>query len=249
MSANSIIRLVPDPPGFGDVADEVDPAEFASDVPVQHTFSAYEDDALGLYVGVWDTGAMVESPGIYPCDEFMWLLEGECQIKNNATGELETVSAGMPFVIPKGYDCQWQQTGYLKKYFLISEHPNEPMPAAPAHAGVVIPTADAAMTEIEGGGPFSITSGAVPRHNVCYEDTLGRFSAGTWAAGAFESAPAPFPYHKLAYVQDGAITLIDESGERQAYSAGDAFFIPQGVACAATVTDTVRLFFAALKAD
>ena len=127
----SIIRLHPNPTGFGHSADELDATEFASAIPVQHSCSAFEDDVIGLYVGLWDTEAMVETGGPYACDEFMWLLEGECHIRNNKTGDIETATAGMPFVIPRGYDCQWHQPGYLRKFYVISEHPEEDMPAAP----------------------------------------------------------------------------------------------------------------------
>ncbi len=82
------------------------------------------------------------------------LSKGECQIRNNGTGEIEPVKAGTPFVIPKGYDCQWQQSGYLRKYYVISEHPEEEIPAAPAHEGIVIPKADAVMTDSRCGCAF-----------------------------------------------------------------------------------------------
>lgn len=249
ITIKSIIRLAPNPAGFGDTPDELDADDFVSGIPVQHTHSAYEDDALGLYVGLWDTESMVEAGGPYACDEFMWLLEGECQIKDNKTGATETVTAGTPFVIPKGYDCQWHQAGYLKKYFLISEHPDESVPAEPTRSGVVIPRADVTMTEAAVQSPFAVTSGSQPRHNICYEDTTGRFTAGTWEADAFDSALLPFPCYQLAYVQDGSITLRDADGNAHVFDTGDAFFVPQGVICAAAVTASVRVFFAALKAD
>jgi uncharacterized cupin superfamily protein len=115
MKKEGIIRLSTNPEGFGESPDELTPDMFASELPTQHSYEYYEDEELGLYIGVWDTDDMIEVAAPYACDEFMWLIEGECQIKNNRTGEIETVEAGTAFVIPKGYDCQWQQTGYLKK--------------------------------------------------------------------------------------------------------------------------------------
>ena len=218
----SIIRLSPDPEGFGETPDELDATDFSSDVPVQHTHSYYEDDEIGLYVGLWDTEAMVEAGGPYACDEFMWLLKGECQIRNNRTGEIETVKAGTPFVIPKGYDCQWHQPGYLRKFYVISEHPGERIPAVPAHEGIVIPKAS-------------------------YKDTTGRFFSGTWASEAFESRQRPFPYNEFAYVYEGSITLTDTKGAAQEFTAGDAFFIPEGVECEAAVASSVRLYITVIK--
>ena len=245
----SIIRLSRDPEGFGETLDELEAKDFSSDIPAQHSHSDYEDDDIGLYVGLWDTEAMVEVGGPYACDEFMWLIEGECQIKNNRTGEIETVKSGSPFIIPKGYDCQWQQAGYLRKFYVISEHPKEEIPAAPAHEGIVIPDADAVLTEATGATAFEVTSGAKPRQNICYQDATGRFFSGTWASEAFVSERRPFPYNEFAYVQDGSITLTDAEGSTQEFNTGDAFFIPEGVACSATVENSVRLYIAVIKSD
>lgn len=220
----SIIRLDPDPDGFGETPDELEAEDFISDVPLQHTHSSFENDDIGLYVGLWDTEAMVETGGPYACDEFMWVIEGECRIRNNRTGEIETVSAGTPFVIPKGYDCQWHQPGYLRKFYVISEHPEEEIPAVPAHEGIVIPNQD-----------------------VSYKDTTGRFYAGTWTSAAFASEQRPHPYNEFAYVQDGSITLTGTDGTAQAFNTGDAFFIPEGVVCSATVASSVRLYFTVIK--
>jgi len=245
----SIIRLYPNPEGFGDTPDELEAEDFSSEIPLQHSHSDYDDDEIGLYVGVWDTESMRETGGPYACDEFMWLIEGECNIRNNTTGEIETVKAGMPFVIPRGYDCQWQQPGYLRKFYVISEHPSEEIPAAPSHEGIVVPDVDAVLSEENEDAPFVISSGAKPRQNVCYKDTTGRFISGTWAADAFQSERRPFPYNEFAYVLDGSITMADAAGAVEEFNADDAFFIPQGVDCAATVSDSVRLIFAVVKSD
>jgi len=79
--------------------------------------------------------------------------------------------------------------------------------------------------------------------NVCYRDTTGRFFSGTWASGAFESAQRPFPYNEFAYVQDGSITLTGAEGAAQVFNTGDAFFIPEGVECDATVVSSVLLVY------
>jgi len=247
--AKAIIRLSPDPEGFGDIPDELDAADFTSDVPLQHSHSVYKDDEIGLFVGLWDTEAMTEAGGPYACDEFMWLIEGECQIRNNRTGEIASVGAGAPFVIPRSYDCQWQQSGYLRKFYVISEHPGEEIPAAPAHKGIVIPKADAILTCCAEDAPFLVTSGARPQQNVCYKDTTGRFLVGSWASAAFESRQRPFPYNEFAYVHDGSITLTDAEGADQVFNAGDAFFIPEGVECSAAVENNVRLFITVIKPD
>ena len=51
MLKQKIIRLSPIPQGFGDIRDELDPLQFASELPVQHTHVYYENESLGLYIG------------------------------------------------------------------------------------------------------------------------------------------------------------------------------------------------------
>ena len=77
MTEKRIVRLVADPEGFGQSADELSSDSFASDFPVQHTHDYYLDENLGLNIGVGDTTDMIEAPGPYACDKLMFLLEGE----------------------------------------------------------------------------------------------------------------------------------------------------------------------------
>lgn len=247
MSNKKIIRLSVTPKGFGQIPDELEPDMFASELPVQHSYEYYEDDDLGLYVGVWDTTDMIEAAGPYACDEFMWLLEGEATIKNNKTGAMEKVRAGEAFVIPKGYDCQWHQTGYLRKFFFIYENPNESIPEDPAYEGIIIPKANASVEPMASVEPFLIIGDTpVQQARACYTDNTGRFLSGTWECDPFSAESRPFPYHQFSYVQTGALALIDETGEEHTFKAGEAFFVAAGTVCSGRAAEKVRLFFAIL---
>ena len=215
MSAKKIVRLSASPAGFGQQQDPLEPQMFASDMPVQHTHLYYEDDESGLYIGVWDTTEMVEASGPYACDEFMWLLEGEVEIKNCKTGALEKVQAGEAFVIPKGYDCQWHQAGYLRKFFVIWEHPEEGMPQSPIVEGIVKFPA----------------SGVGENDRVCYQDSSARFTAGILQHDSLASEMCGMPYNQFVYVREGGVSLSDEEGVSHTFEAGDAFFVPQGTVC------------------
>lgn len=250
MTARKIIRLSAAPAGFGETADQLEAEVFESTLPVQHSHSYYEDEALGPYVGVWDTTDMIETAGPYACDEFMWLLEGEAVVKNNKTGEMEKAKAGQAFVIPKGYDCQWQQSGYLQKFYLISENPNEAIPPNPSFEGIIIPSAQALVQKLSCAEPFLISAAMpAPRQHICYKDNTGKFLAGIWESEPFESESRPFPYHGFACLQSGSLTLIDESGEKHNFKSGDALFLPEGVVCSARASEKIRLFFAVLKTE
>ena len=248
MSAKKIISLSAAPKGFGRNPDELTADMFVSELPVQHSHEYYADEELGLYVGVWDTTDMTETAGPYACDEFMYLIEGEAVIKNCKTGVKEKAKAGEAFLIPRGYDCQWHQTGYLRKYYLISENPNEPVPEKPTVEGIIIPGSDDPMEPLTKAEPFLVTSaGHNQRQHVCYRDGTGKFASGTWESEPFQSEPAAFPYHGFACVQAGSLTLTDESGDQHSFAASDAFFIPQGVVCRAEASEFTRLFFSILS--
>ncbi len=256
MSEKQIIRLSRTPEGFGNTADELTAEMFESELPIQHSHSYFEDDELGLYIGVWDTTDMVEVAGPYGCDEFMIVLEGQAAIKNTSTGEVETVAAGEGFVIAKGYECQWQQQGYLRKFYVISEHPQEPIPEQPAANGIIkmqaqqaSPDNRAEKLEVElTGDSFELkTPTKVNKGQHLYQDNLGRFVAGIWQSDAFETKLQPFPRHEFIYVQSGQLTCIDEHQQAHIFNAGDAFFIPKGTVCQWQVKDNVRTYYTIIQ--
>jgi uncharacterized cupin superfamily protein len=248
MTTKKIISLSSAPEGFGQDRDTLDSEDFVSALPIQHTHTYYHDEELGLEVGVWDTTDMIETAGPYPCDEFMLLLEGEAVIRNCNSGELEKAKAGEAFVIPKGYDCQWQQSGYLRKYFLISENPDESIPEKPVVEGIIIPGANTRMKSLSSSGPF-LKSNHYPnqQQHICYENNTRSFLAGTWESALFESSPGVFPYNVFACVMAGSLILIDEDKKEHHFEPGDAMFIPQGVLCGARVSNKTKLSFAIVK--
>jgi len=249
MSAKTIIRLDKNPPGFGQQPDELEPEMFTSELPAQHTHSVYEDDELGIYIGLWDTCDMTEAPGPYTCDEFMWLLEGQAEIRNSKTGQAQTAKAGEAFIIPRGYDCQWHQSGYLRKFYVISEHPEEGIPAMPAVEGIVKPALSATKT-----GQASLHSAmlnidkSIQKEDICYLDNCGRFYAGTWESEPFYAGRQIMPHNEFVYVQQGTLILEDEAGKTHHFCPSDAFFIPQGTVCRWQASENIRLFYALIKA-
>ena len=113
-----IIRLSANPDGFGRVADPLDEQAFLSEVPTQHTHYFWEDDDTGLYVGVWDTTSMIETAGPYPCDEFMWLLEGSLSL-HDENDELHHFKAGDAFFLEQGTVCRWSTAEHVSTAYAI----------------------------------------------------------------------------------------------------------------------------------
>ena len=106
MNTKRIIRLEPHgPTDSGMPKMRLSPGDFQSELPVQHKHIYYEDDALGLEVGVWDTTSMQEVFGPYPGDEFMWVLEGKViMVRRDPRGDSD--QSGSNFLHPKRHTHQ-----------------------------------------------------------------------------------------------------------------------------------------------
>ncbi|MGI9387563.1 MAG: cupin domain-containing protein, partial [Methyloligellaceae bacterium] len=139
-SKPKFIRLEPNGPNGAGLAewDPIDPAGLESGTPVQRGHIYHEDETHGYLAGVWDCTPMSEKFGPYTVHEFMFLLEGSV-IMVAADGSETTVRAGESFIIPKGLPCQWKQTEYVRKYFMIFEDPDAQPGGDVASQGVIVP--------------------------------------------------------------------------------------------------------------
>ncbi|PCI58917.1 MAG: hypothetical protein COB35_12555 [Gammaproteobacteria bacterium] len=239
MSVKKIIILNTKPAKFGEHTDELTPDMFVSSLPVQHSHSYYENDDLGLYIGVWDTTEMIETPAPYADDEFMTIIEGAVEIKNNNTGKIETVLADESFVIPRGYDCQWHQQGYLRKFYIISAHPDEEMPAKPVVESIV-------YVNDKRNKAFTMTSDGHHKKEL-YVDHYKRFSAGIWYCNILNTPLMEYPDNEFLLINSGVLIAIDEDANEQIFKQGDALFIPQGALYKWRVTNNVTITYAKIK--
>lgn len=206
-AAKRIIKLSASPDGFGETADELTADMFDSAIPIQHSHSVFECDEQGLYVGLWDTTDMIEAGGPYECDEFMVLLEGSVDIKNNKTGVKETVSAGESFILGQGYDCQWHQQGYLRKFYVIHQPPEQEVPNEPSVDGIV--------------------KVKTPKVGLHYQHKS--FASYLHVFNTISRNEIDNQHYRFCYVNEGEIQTKDENGLVQLFTVGEAFFIPVGM--------------------
>lgn len=239
MSEIKVIKLSQTPEGFGDVADELEADMFDSALPTQHTHSYYQDENLGLYIGVWDTTDMIETASPYGCDEFMSIIEGVVEIKNNQTGKVETVMAGESFVIPQGYDCQWHQNGYLRKFYVIYEPPAESIPEQPVCEHVI-------TIDKKNPLPWQETSDGYNK-KVLYQSHNEKFTCGVWQGDSFNTGIIAFPYNEFITLKHGSLICTDEKGSEHKITAGQALFVPQGVNCSWQAREKISLHFVQIK--
>ncbi len=184
-------------------------------------FAAPED---GLTVGLWSCTPWVATPGPYPFDEFMILLEGSVTIRL-PDGRAETLRAGDAFFIPKGLDCAWDQPEAVKKIYVIFENGTaDPAATLPLKVDPATPLAPSP------GPAAAVLVGAAPQQRAAeaYADASGQFSAGVWATTPYRRRPIPYPRHELMHLLAGEVTLTADGATPRTYRAGDSFFVPKG---------------------
>lgn len=215
-----IIDLTP-PPGDWPALPPLPPGDIASGAADQTGVTLFEEP--GLTVGLWGCTPWVATPGPYPFDEFMILLEGSVTIRL-PDGRAETIRAGQSFFIPKGLDCTWDQPEAVKKVYVIFE-------GGIAQPGAGLPlTVDPAMPLAPSPPPPSaILDSAVPVQTAAqvYADASGQFSVGVWATSAYRRKPIPYPRHELMHILSGEVTFTS-GGETRTWGQGETFFVPTG---------------------
>src|SRR5262249_55472476 len=131
--------------------------------PVQRGHFALKDDKHGMSAGVWDCTAFTSKQGPYPVNEFMIVLEGSVTIVE-ADGRETTVNPGESFLIPKGLVCQWKQTGYLRKYFVIFDDASGMTPDTGAARHVICPDPRVGLTASTPPATDLLLSGTPQQH-------------------------------------------------------------------------------------
>ena len=226
---------------------ELDPADFQSDLPEQFVHVYFEDEALGLSVGVWTTTTMQEAFGPYPGDEFMWVLEGQVAMLDGA-GKAKTVQQGETFCIRNAIPISWKQVGSLRKFYMTYSNPDAPTPQIDsADGGVTVldrTALDEGLVKMTTTDPFEIAGEPPLQRDVNhFTNDAGNMFVGMWDSAPFESELRPFPCHEFVQVLEGGVTITEGNGTVNAFNAGDVFFVPKDTVCAWRVTDHIRKYY------
>ena len=235
------------PADTGMPAMELEQADFQSALPEQHLHVYFDDEDLGLNAGVWTTTDMQEAFGPYPGDEFMVVLEGKVAMMD-AHGNATHVKPGESFCIRNGIPISWKQQGFLRKFYITFEDPKaSAAEIASAEGGVIVLNVDALKAgseKLESTDPFVIKGEQPVQHdsNAFTNDAENLF-VGMWDSTAFESEMLPFPCHEFVLLLEGEITITEEDGTVNVFTAGDVFMVPKGTVCSWKITGYVNKFY------
>ncbi|MGH6931681.1 MAG: cupin domain-containing protein [Dongiaceae bacterium] len=206
-------------------------SELAAGQPVQRGHYYLDDKAHGLSAGVWDCTPMTSTPMSYPVNEFMLILEGDITIVED-NGRATTIKAGESFILPKGLPCVWQQPHYVRKFFVIFDDASGLAPKDPAGLRVLRPDPKAELSPSE--GPAAAVLDSPPprqRDKLYFADLTGQWTVGVWETSAYRRKTITFPRHELMHILEGCVTITEEGGPSQTFTAGDTFFVPMGTGC------------------
>jgi uncharacterized cupin superfamily protein len=245
-----IIRFDPEgPPGRG-----LEPlAEIPPDLVVEGSTSElahnyYTSPSGVLTSGVWECTPFTLKFGPYPVDEFMLVLEGSVNIVH-ADGHEEIFRKGDAFVIPKGLPCQWKQTERIRKFYVILDDPEAPIPGEPASNRVIRLSPTKGLEKLD-ASKSGVYEGETPAQEDCtaFEDTTGRFFAGTWTCSPMRRKAQRFGRVELMCLLEGGMTLTEDTGTEHSFKAPEALLeLPETVS-AWTSTEHVRKYYCIFEA-
>jgi hypothetical protein len=231
---------------------ECNPEDFASNLPTQTLHEYYEDEALGMSVGVWTTSPMQEAFGPYPGDEFVWLVEGGFKMVDGDDNVLDTYKQGECVYFRNAAPVSWVQEKHLRKFYITYLNPEREVPTGvPAEGAVkaVDPSiTPEQMTALESTDPFIINGDKpVQRQYRYFTNDTGDMSVGLWDSTPLETRLAPFPYHEFARMLEGEIVITEEDGTVSMFQKDDVFFVPKGTVCSFETTEYTKLYYAVVS--
>ena len=200
---------------------DLDPKAFQSPLPQQNYALIFEDEAIGLAVGIWDTTTMQEAFGPYPGDEYITVLDGGFAMVDGSDKPIATARAGDSVTFRNGAPSSWKQEGYLRKVYLTLHDPSGHVPD--------ITSAQGAFRVVGPGqrpqgapGPDGVTREVVFRNDAGNMTvTICAFPDGTQPA-------APCPTHRLIRVLAGTVTLTRRTDRPEVFGPGPHVFLPKG---------------------
>ncbi|MFK7836507.1 MAG: cupin domain-containing protein [Sulfitobacter sp.] len=208
----NILRFEPKGPNGLEQWEQMDYASLVSGEPVQHGHLYHEVEDKGYMVGVWDCTAFTDQMMPYTVDEYMLFLEGDLTMVLPDGAEVE-IKAGDAFIIPKGFECQWKQPGFVHKIFMILDGP--------------VPDAEnASLRRITVPDLASPTGADVTQSRTDFVNAVGTMRVEVQDHGAVAQMSRTSHANELITVLNGTLQLFD--GQKpHVFNTGDTAYLHQ----------------------
>jgi len=224
---------------WGPMADD----ELAVGNPVQRGNEYFQTSAGTVTSGFWDCTAFETVLAPYPVDEFMILLEGTVNIID-ANGSQYDFHAGQSFVLPKGLECIWKQTGFVRKfYFIFDQSSAAAVPGQDALKPILV-NPDMALDSMSGLNAEDFI-GALPEMSIklAYQDSTGQLDVGVWESTPMTRVPGTIGRSEVMHIIEGRGEVVNGDGVRHTFNAGDTFIVPVGMGYQWQSTEPVKKIF------
>ncbi|CUH48754.1 cupin domain-containing protein [Ruegeria atlantica] len=209
----NILHFDPKGPNGLEEWEQMDYASLVSGEPVQRGHLYHEIEDQGYMVGVWDCTAFTEQMAPYTVDEYMLFLEGELTMVLPDGAEIE-IKAGDAFVIPKGFECQWKQTGFVHKIFMILD-------------GDVPQAENASLRRITVPDLAGPSGADVSTTRTDFLNAAGNMRVEVQTHGAVAQTQRTSAAHELITVLEGSLQLFDGESPH-VFERGDTAYLHQG---------------------
>jgi len=214
MNVNAITRLPPKAPGKG--------------IKSENGCIYFQDDKLGLTVGLWEAEPSSTDHVVSEVDEFFRIIDGSATIEL-ANGDIEEITAGQSFVIPKGLSFRWVQNVKMRAFYMRHKKSETALNNTVDAIGIIRLDSSDPIEEISIADTSQFL-GVVPKHfkHDYYKDAANQFLVAMWNSDPFERDVAPFNRHELMCILAGSVTLSDGADYEETFKAGDVIFVPFG---------------------
>ena len=224
-------NVIPYNPDESDLTtwDPIAAEELSAGNPIQRAREYFQTSEGAITSGFWDCTAFETHLAPYSVNEFMILLEGSVFIID-ANGTQYDFHAGQSFVIPKGLNCIWKQTGLVRKFYVIFDDPSAATAADQQSIKPILINHDMALEGMTGLKAEDFV-GELPTMSIrlAYQDPTGQFDVGVWESAAMTRVPATIGRSELMHILQGSGEIVNGDGIRFAFNAGDTFMVPIGM--------------------
>ena len=146
----------------------------------------------------------------------MLCLEGEIIVIGEAR---ETrVGPGESLVIPKGTRCRYKQETHVRKFFMYRGDLADQVP--PSGKSAIRIDAKVKLAPSTPPAPEMLLSPVPSQHaHEYFADATGQFTVGVWQTTGYTRKLIDFPRHELMHLLEGSVSMIDDNGREQTFSA------------------------------